>query len=145
MKNDLKITNNIEIPDDATQEQWVEHHRKILTCKRHAAKWLSQSRKWAAARWGIDFVADAEVQMELALGCPPPKSDRPKLDGPDKSASIVTIQGVSQSFALWRRKVEPEFQSWGIQQLEQALSLLEPMEVQARQFRQLLDSLRGAV
>ena len=65
---DIIRPDGLAIPDETTQEQWEALHRHILLAKRAAGKWLSQSRSWASDRWGIDYVAETEAQMELALG-----------------------------------------------------------------------------
>jgi hypothetical protein len=128
----------INIPKDTTQEGWTEIHKGILTCKRAAGKWLSQSRKWATAQWGIDYVADTEIQLEMDMGIE--FKDKPaSLNPPDKSTAIVTIEGISMSFALWSRKMGPEIEQWDRDKLTRALDLLEPMEMQARAIRAKLE------
>ena len=131
----------LTIPPDTTQEAWSDLHRNILLSKRAAGKWLSQSRKWASDRWGIDFVAETEVQLELGLGIET-KDKSPTLNPDDKSRAIVTIEGISQSFRLWHRKMGVEIDSWDRDRLERALELLEPMEKQARTIRERLDTPR---
>jgi hypothetical protein len=127
----------LAIPDSTTQEAWTDLHRAILTCKRAAGKWLSQSRKWATDRWGIDYVAETEVQLELALGIETKDKPAP-LNPADKSKAIVTIEGISQSFALWHRKMAGEVETWDRDRLKRALELLEPMEAQAKAIRERL-------
>jgi hypothetical protein len=132
----------LAIPDDTTQDTWTDLHRSIIQCKRAAGKWLSQSRKWATERWGIDYVAETEVQLELALGieC----KDKPAALNPaDKSKAIVTIEGISQSFSLWHRKMAGEVETWEADRLSRALELLEPMEQQAQAIRARLNDLRA--
>ena len=124
----------LAIPDSTTQEGWTDLHRTILTCKRAAGKWLSQSRKWATEKWGIDYVAETEVQLELALGIETKGKPAP-LNPADKSKAIVTIEGISQSFALWHRKMASEVETWDRDRLKRALELLEPMEAQAKAIR----------
>lgn len=134
----------LTIPDETSQEQWQEIHRSILLCRRAAGKWLSQSRKWATERWGIDYVAETEVQLELALGIEakdPAASPNPQ----DKSRGIVTIEGIAQSFELWHRKVAPEIAGWGRDKIERALELLDPIARQAEALRAILSGGGGAV
>lgn len=124
----------LSIPTDTTQEGWTDLHRSIIQCKRAAGKWLSQSRKWATDRFGIDFVAETEVQLEMALGLD--MKDKPAALNPgDKSKAIVTIEGISQSFSLWSRKMGAEIETWDRDRLTRALELLEPMEAQAKAIR----------
>ena len=121
----------LAIPDGTTQEGWTDLHRTILTCKRAAGKWLSQSRKWATERWGIDYVAETEVQLELALGIETKEKPAP-LNPADKSKAIVTIEGVSQSFDLWWRKMHDEAKTWDKDRLDRSIKLLdEPAKAHA--------------
>lgn len=127
----------LAIPDSTTQQGWTDLHSAIITCKRAAGKWLSQSRKWATERWGVDFVAETEVQLELSLGIE--AKDKPaNLNAPDKSKAIVTIEGIAQSFNLWHRKMVTEIDTWDNDRLTRALELLEPMEQQAAAIRRKL-------
>ena len=127
----------VTIPDDATQEQWREIHGTILLCRKASRAWLRQSREYAEGRWGADYVAEAEEQMELALGLPAPEP-KPDLNPADKSKAIVTIEGISQQFALWHRKMASEIQQWDRPRLEKALAWIEPIEAQAKAMRERL-------
>ena len=128
----------LSIPADTTQEQWTDIHRSLLVCKKSATKWLSQSRSFASDRWGLDYVAETEVQLELGLGILEPVKPEP-LNPADKSKAIVTIEGVHQSFVLWQRKMSGEVETWDDDRLKRALDLLEPMEQQAKRIRELLN------
>lgn len=130
----------LNIPPGITEDAWAEMHRTILLCRASSRLWLKQSRDYASARWGVDYVADAEMQMELALGLPEPKPEKPALNPEDKSRAIVTIEGICQSFALWQRKMAPEIERWDRERLTKALSLVEPIEAQAKRIRELLDA-----
>jgi hypothetical protein len=132
----------LHIPPDITEEGWAEMHRTILLCRASSRLWLRQSREFATNRWGVEYVADAEIQMELALGLPEPKPKKPDLNPEDKSSSIVTIEGISQSFALWQRKMAPEIERWDRERLTKALQLVEPIEAQAKRIRELLNHAR---
>jgi hypothetical protein len=137
MNEELMTMTGISIPDETTQEQWTEIHRTILTAKRAAGKWVSQSRKWASERWGVDFVAETEVQLELALGIE--SKDKPaNLNPPDKSRAIVTIEGISQSFAMWHRKMADDVERWDEGRCRKALELVEPLAEFAARLRSKL-------
>jgi hypothetical protein len=138
MTNDIMTIEGLTIPDETTQEQWAEIHRTILTAKRAAGKWVSQSRKWATERWGIDFVAETEVQLELALGIEQ-REKPPALNPPDKSRGIVTIEGIAQSFGLWHRKMEGEVREWDRPRCEAALKLIEPIARLAEELKHRLE------
>jgi hypothetical protein len=138
MTNDIMTIEGLTIPDETTQEQWAEIHRTILTAKRAAGKWVSQSRKWATERWGIDFVAETEVQLELALGIEQ-REKPPALNPPDKSRGIVTIEGIAQSFGLWHRKMEGEVAGWDRPRCEAALRLIEPIARLAEELKSRLE------
>ena len=132
----------LHIPTDMTEAAWAEMHRTILLCRASSRLWLRQSRDYASNRWGVDYVADAEMQMELELGLPEPKPEKPALNPEDKSRAIVTIEGICQSFALWQRKMAPEIERWDRDRLTKALALVEPIEAQAKRIRELLDATR---
>ena len=134
--------NSLHIPTDITEEEWSDMHRTILLCRASSRLWLRQSRDYASARWGVDYVAKAEMQMELALGLPEPKPEKPALNPDDKSRAIVTIEGICQSFSLWQRKMAPEIERWDRDRLTKALALVEPIEAQAKRIRELLDATR---
>jgi hypothetical protein len=129
----------LNIPPHATQSEWEGIHRTIMLCRKASRTWLRQSRDYAAERWGADYVADVEIQMELALGLPQP-DPKPALNPADKSSAIVTIEGISQSFSLWQRKMSAEIERWDKVRLAKALELIEPIEKQAARIRELLNA-----
>jgi hypothetical protein len=129
----------IIIHEATTQTDWTAMHSKLIHAKRYAAGWLKQSREFATTRWGIEFVADAEVQMEMDLGIEM-KEKPAALNPADKSKAIVNIEGIHQSFILWERKMHDEIETWGQDKLTRALELLEPMERQARAIRDRLNA-----
>lgn len=129
----------VTIPQDASQEQWADIHRTILLCRKASRVWVKQSREWATAKWGADYVAQCEEQMELALGLPPADmTPKPDLNPSDKSKAIVTIEGIAQQFVLWHRKMDKEINSWDRPRIEKALALIEPIEAQAKRLRGML-------
>jgi hypothetical protein len=129
----------VTIAADATQEQWADIHRTILLCRSTSRLWLKQSREFAATKWGADYVAEVEIQMELSLGLPQPEP-KPDINPADKSKGIVTIEGITQQFALWSRKMGPQIATWDVGKLKRALELLEPMEKQAQEIRARLNA-----
>lgn len=136
---ELSITTppKLIFPEEITEEAWAEDHRKIMYYHTFSRKFLRESRAFAAGKWGADFVANVEIQYELALGLPEPKPEKPTLNPEDKSR-VITIEGISQSFTFWRRKMADEIEKWDREQLTKALALLEPIEAQARRIRELL-------
>jgi hypothetical protein len=129
--------NGVKINPDATREDWMAIHRDILLCKNAASKWLTQSRDYATKRWGEEFMADTELQLELSLGLSLP-AEKPTLNPADKTTAIVTIEGLSQKFTLWERKMHDDISKWDRDRLTRALELLTPMEATAARIRQLL-------
>ena len=127
----------VTINPDATREEWMAIHRDILVCKNAASKWLTQSRDFATKRWGAEFMADTELQLELDLGLSLP-AEKPTLNPTDKTTAIVTIEGLSQKFQLWERKMSDDIGKWDRDRLTRALELLTPMETTAARIRQLL-------
>jgi hypothetical protein len=127
----------LNLPDTLTPAEWTNIHKDILVCKRAASKWLSQSRDYSTARWGMEFCADTEAQLELDLGLTL-ADEKPTLNPDDKTKAIVTIEGLSQKFTVWERKMSDDIGKWDKARLERALELLTPMETTAARIRQLL-------
>ena len=127
----------LTLPETLTPAEWTAIHRDILTCKRAASKWLQQSRDYSNSRWGMEFTADTEAQLEFDLGLTLPEA-KPNLNPADKTKAIVTIEGINQRFILWQRKMDEEVATWDSDRLHAALNLLEPMEREAQRIRELL-------
>jgi hypothetical protein len=127
----------LNLPETLTPAEWTDIHKDILVCKRAASKWLSQSRDYSTARWGMEFTADTEAQLELDLGLTL-ADEKPTLNPDDKTKAIVTIEGLSQKFTVWERKMSDDIGKWDRDRLERALELLTPMETTAARIRQLL-------
>ncbi len=127
----------LNLPETLTPAEWTNIHKDILVCKRAASKWLSQSRDYSTARWGMEFTADTEAQLELDLGLTL-ADEKPTLNPDDKTKAIVTIEGLSQKFTVWERKMSDDIGKWDRDRLERALELLTPMETTAARIRQLL-------
>lgn len=127
----------LTLPETLTPAEWTSIHRDILTCKRAAAKWLQQSRDYSNSRWGMEFTADTEAQLEFDLGLALADA-KPNLNPADKTKAIVTIEGINQRFILWKRKMDEEVTTWDSDRLNAALNLLEPMEREAQRIRNLL-------
>ena len=127
----------LNLPNNLTPAEWTVLHKDILVCKKAAAKWVKESRNYSTSRWGQDFTIDTEIQLEMDLGLSIPEPDL-SLNPADKSRGIVTIEGLSQKFELWQRKMEDEIDTWDADRLNRALELLTPFEKQAARIRQLL-------
>jgi hypothetical protein len=127
----------LNLPETLTPAEWTNIHKDILVCKRAASKWLSQSRDYSNSRWGMEFTADTEAQLELDLGLTLADA-KPTLNPDDKTKAIVTIEGLSQKFTVWERKMSDDIGKWDRDRLERALELLTPMEATAARIRGLL-------
>jgi len=110
-----------------------------MLAKRMAGKWIKASREYGEKHFGLDFVAETEVQMEFTLGIETKEKDQGS-NAPDKSKAIVTIEGITQSFKLWQRKIADDFDRWDKDRLTRALTMLEPMERQAAEIRRKLQA-----
>jgi len=130
---------HLVIPDDTTAEQWADIHGSIMLAKRMAGKWLKASREYGEKHFGLDFVAETEVQMEFTLGIEVNDKDESS-NAKDKSKAIVTIEGITQSFKLWQRKIKDDINNWDKDRLSRALTLLEPIEAQARAIRERINA-----
>jgi hypothetical protein len=128
---------SVTIPTSATKEEWFDIHRQILLCKKASSAWIKQSRDYATGKWGVEFVADSEVQIELDLGLTL-QDEPPRVNPDDKSIGLVTIEGISQRFSMWSRKVDSEIRTWDKAQLTRALDLLAPIEKKAAEIRGML-------
>jgi hypothetical protein len=129
--------NALNLPDTLTPAEWTNIHRDILVCKRAASRWLIQSRDYSTSRWGMEFCADTEAQLELDLGLTL-NDEKPTLNPDDKTKAIVTIEGLCQKFEMWERKMHDEIDAWDRERLTRALELLTPMEATAARIRGLL-------
>ena len=137
INNEVFKVDGLSVSDTTTKDEWEEIHRTIITCKKAAGKWLNQSRSFATAKWGLDYAANAEIQMELALGIESKDSKEP-INPSNKSKAIVTIEGIAQSFKLWSRSMVDEIDRWDQDRIKRALELLEPIEAQAKALRERL-------
>jgi len=135
--NAMVTLHALTLPETLTKAEWSDIHRDLLTCKKAAAKWLQQSRDYSTSKWGLEFCADTEAQLELDLGLAMP-DERPALNPADKTRAIVTIEGLSQKFELWSRKMDSEIAEWDADRLNRALELLGPFEKQAARIRSLI-------
>ena len=122
-----------------TKEKWFDIHAKCVAARHLGFKLVKYSRDRATSEWGMEFVADSEVQIEMDLGVNFPE-EKPKLNPADKSTGIVTIEATNASFIAWERKMHDEIPTWDSVRLQKALDLLEPMERKASEIRQLLQS-----
>lgn len=132
----------LTIPEATSQEEWAEIHKSIIVAHGSASKWLRQSRSFGETKFGADYVGQTEAQIELDLGlisAPKPKAD---LNPQDKAKAIVTIEGISTSFGLWYRKMQPSIAEWDKEKLYKALELLSPIEQAAQSIREKIKSLQ---
>jgi hypothetical protein len=130
---------DLVIPEETNKESWTNLHSSIILAKKMASKWLRVSRDYGEKNFGIDYVAETEVQMELFLGLEM-KDESQSINAQDKSKAIITIEGIHQSFKLWQRKINDDIDNWDKERLGRALSLLEPIEAQAMAIRERLNA-----
>lgn len=137
--NNFKILpdGSIEFRDGLSKEEWYEDHRKFIHAKKFANAWIKKSREYGIERFGVDYVADSEVAIEVDL-FGDKIEEKVSVEADDKSKGIFTLHGMSQSFVIWQRKMGPEIEHWNREQLTKALPLLEPIEAQARRIRERL-------
>lgn len=120
-----------------SKDEWFSIHAKCVAAKHLGSKLVKYSRERATSEWGVAFVADSEVQIEMDLGVDFPE-EKPALNPADKSTGIVTIEATHASFLAWDRKMADEVQTWDTIKLRRALELLEPMEKKAIELRALI-------
>ena len=114
---------DIDLTEGMTQEGWTEIHQRILACKRHAGKWASKSRKFAANKWGIDFVAESEAQMELALGIEAKTGPEPC----DEPREVVAANGLVRAYERGYGK-DADLAGWDAARAGRVLELMGPIE-----------------
>jgi hypothetical protein len=120
-----------------SKDDWFAIHAKCVAAKHLGSKLVKYSRDRATSEWGVVFVADSEIQIEMDLGVDFPE-EKPALNPADKSTGIVTIEATHASFLAWDRKMADEVKSWDAIKLRRALELLEPMEKKAIELRALI-------
>lgn len=118
-----------------TKEDWFQIHAKCVAAKHLGSKLVKFSRDRAASSWGVEFVADSEVQIEMDLGVTFPE-EKPRLNPADKSTGIVTIEATNASFIAWERKMHDERKSWDIERKKKLWELLRPMYEVASEIKQ---------
>jgi len=117
------------LPEVLSGQEFFEVGYRIKVAKKCASIWMRQWREYGSRIYEKGFVADTEKQIDqqlaLELGMPA-EEEKPKLnEGLGKGTAIVTIEGIRQSFDLWRRKVAVD--RWDSKDRKQAAELLRPM------------------
>jgi hypothetical protein len=117
------------LPEVLSGQEVFEIGYKIKVAKKCSANWLRQWREYVANNHGEEFLEDTEKQIDtqltLELGMPE-EQEKPKLnEGLGKGTAIVTIEGIRQSFDMWRRKVAVD--RWKSDDRKKAAELLRPM------------------
>jgi hypothetical protein len=128
----------LQIPEDASKIEWYHIHKNALLCHKASSKWLKQSREFGTRAFGEAFAAGTEAQLTLDLGLPTPE-DKPLVNPDDKSTALVTIEGISQSFSMWQRKMEGSIPDWDRDQAKKALDLLEPIARQYEEIKRMIE------
>ena len=128
------------IPDGTTREEWAKVHEDLTKMKSMSKAWHSDSRKYGRARYGDEFVVEIEAQTEFDLGIKEEKPKPASLNPPGKGTVLVSIEGISQEFSMWRREMGPRISAWDKPELQRALDLLSPIGQQIEEIRNLLDA-----
>ena len=114
---------DIDLTEGMTQEGWTEIHQRILACKRHAGKWASKSRKFATNKWGIDFVAESEAQMELALGIEAKTGPEPCDEHKEAAAANGLVRAYERGYGK-----DADLAGWDAARAGRVLELMGPIE-----------------
>ena len=109
-----------------SKEDWFQLHAKCVAAKHLGSKLVKFSRDRATSEWGVEFVADSEVQIEMDLGVTFAE-EKPRLNPADKSTGIVTIEATNASFLAWERKMHDERKGWDVERKRKLWQLLKPM------------------
>lgn len=119
------------LPEVLSGQEYFEIGYRIKVAKKCSSLWMRQWVEYGQNSYGEEFVEDTikqiEGQLALALGLPPEEeTKKPDLNqGLGKGSAIVTIEGIRQSFDIWRRKVSVE--RWNTGDRKKACELLRPM------------------
>jgi hypothetical protein len=116
------------LPEVLSGQEFFDVGYRIKVAKKCASIWMRQWREYGSNSYGEDFVADTEKQIDqqLTLELGLPEQEKTKLnEGLGKGTAIVTIEGIRQSFDLWRRKVAVD--RWKSDDRKKAAELLRPM------------------
>ena len=119
------------LPEVLSGQEYFEVGYRIKVARKCSSLWMRQWREYGEKAYGEEFVEDTEEQIEnqlqLALGLPP--GEEPKKSdlnaGLGKGTAIVTIEGIRQSFDIWRRKVAVD--QWDRMDRKKACEILRPM------------------
>jgi hypothetical protein len=122
IRNIIQDLNNPSL----TKEQWFQIHASCIAAKHLGSKLVKFSRQRATSDWGVEFVADSEVQIEMDYDFKL-LEEKPKLNPLDKSTGIVTIESTNASFVAWERKMHDERKSWDLDRKRKLWELLKPM------------------
>jgi len=109
-----------------SKDEWFAIHAKCVAAKHLGSKLVKYSRDRATTEWGVAFVADSEVQIEMDLGVDFAE-EKPALNPADKSTGIVTIEATNASFLAWERKMHDERKSWDFERKSKLWELLKPI------------------
>lgn len=117
------------LPEVLSGQEYFEIGYRIRVAKKCSSLWMRQWVEYGEKQYGEEFVEDTldqiESQLQLQLGLPP-EEPKPKLnEGLGKGTAIVTIEGIRQSWDLWRRKVAVD--KWDSRDRKKAAELLRPM------------------
>ena len=130
----------LKIPKDTSKVEWYYIHRNAMLCEKAAKKWVKQSREFGTESFGIEHAAQTELVVEYDLFGEPLAVEQPKaINPPDKSRAVLTIEGISQSFSLWQRKMADQLPTFSRDQAQRAVELLEPMAKQYEELKRMIE------
>jgi len=117
------------LPEVLSGQEYFEIGYRIRVAKKCSSLWMRQWVEYGEKAYGEEFVEDTieqiDSQLQLQLGLPQAE-EKPKLnEGLGKGTAIVTIEGIRQSFDIWRRKVAVD--RWNSADRKKACELLRPM------------------
>ncbi len=127
---------SIAIPGEVSKTDWQSMHKVILSCRNSAAQWLAKSRKFAADKWGVEYLMESESQLELALGIE--HKQRPtRIE--DAGAGLRKIEGMVRAFGTIAVDALSD------EQVARVIELLEPVAAQLEVLRARLGDLPTTV
>ena len=124
----------LTIPESVGKDEWQDFHSRLIKCKRSMASWVKDSRRYAADKWGNEFVAAAEEQMELSLGIDAPTGSKPvQSQQPRVISAIMSLARIAPS-------IDDAISTMTDDQLDQIREQIKPIEALIRKLNaQVID------
>lgn len=121
------------LPEGLSKEDFFDVFYQAKVVKKFGAHWVRECRDYGLKNYDPEFVDDTEEKIDITIAkqfqldfFKGEVEVKPDLNaGLGKGTAIVTIEGIRQSFDIWRRKVAID--RWNTMDRKKACELLRPM------------------